>query len=167
MTTTFVGDMSIEAVIPGPLALVLAAQAELDAKLAAMIAFSLKLGLPALSITAQLDIAASITASLQAALEIGIVPPQIDAQLEIVLAVIAQLNVQLEIFITLLGLMAAAGLYVYAVDSTASGVGGELTTTLAGGLPGGSGPGAHVNALVLVTELGATWTAMGEVFKTS
>ena len=160
MTTTFVGEMTIQAALPFPaLAAVLV---DLQARLDAMIAFSFKLGLPALSITAQLQLAAQITASLNAALAIGITPPSISAQLDIVLAVIAQLRAELALF----DVLATAGVFAYAVDSATNTVGAELTTALAAGFPG-HGATDHANVLVLGTVDPAVWAAMSVVFKTS
>lgn len=160
MTTTLVGELSLGACLPFPgLALAIA---DLQLKLQAMLAFSLKLGLPALSIAAQLELAAQITASLNAALEIGITPPSISAQLGIVLDVIALLKLQLGLFDVLL----AAGVFVYAYDGPTNAFGGELTTALAAGFPG-HGATDHANILVLGTVASATWSAMQVVFKTA
>jgi len=160
MTTTYIGEETIGAMLPFPG--LVAAQVELEAKLAAMVTLSAQLGLPALSIGAQLQIAAQITAGLQASLTIGITPPSISAQLGIVLAVIAQLRVQLALF----DILATAGVFAYAIDAATNAVGGELSTALAAGFPG-HGPTTHANVLVLGAVDPAVWTAMGVVFKTS
>ena len=164
MSTAYVGELSIEACLPLPVGLLLTAMADLQAKLTAMLAFSVKLGLPALSISAQLELAAQITASLNAALQIGLTPPSISAQLDIVLAVIVQLQVELDLYLNIFSLLANAGVFVYAIDAATNAVGGELSTALASGFPGHAA-GDHANVLVLGTVSGATWAAMSQIFK--
>lgn len=160
MTTTLVGELTLQAALPFPgIAIALA---DLQLKLAAMLDFSVKIGLPALSITAQLQLAAQITASLQAALSIGITPPSISAQLTLVLDVIALLKLQLAFFDVLL----ATGVFVYVYEGPTNAFGGELGTALAAGFPG-HGATDHANILVLGTVSAATWAAMSIVFKVS
>lgn len=154
--------MSISTLLPAPVGVLLTAMADVQVKLSAMIAFSLQLGLPALSISAQLALAATITASLEAS--IGITPPSISAQLEITLAVIAQLRLLLQIYIDLFALLTAS-VRVYAYDGTVAGMGATLTTALAAGFPGGTGSAQHCNALIIATELDASWAAMSAVFR--
>lgn len=164
MTVTFVGSLDIESCVPGMIAPLVAAQADVQAKLSAMIAFSLKLGLPALSISAQLELAAQITASLNAALEIGLTPPTIQAQLAIVLSVIALLKLELQIFLDLFALLANAGVNVYHYNGQVGSFGAGMTTELAAGFPGGA-PTDLCDILVLGTQLSATWSAMSVIFK--
>lgn len=165
MTVTLVGDASIGESIPLPVGLVLTATVDLQAKLAAMIDFSLKLGLPGLSIGAQLELCAQIIVALNACLEIGITPPSISAQLDIVLAVIFQLQIELQVYLDFLDLLDAR-IFIYTYDGAVNAMGGEFTTELAGGFPGGA-PTDHANMLVLGTSIGATWTIMQQIFKTS
>lgn len=163
MTVTYIGSQSIEACIPGVIGPLLAAQADVQLKLTAMVDFSLKLGLPALSIAAQLELAAQITASLNAALALGITPPSINAQLSIVLDVIALLKIELQIFLDLFALLANAGVHVYTYTGQVNAFGGEMSTALAGGFPGGA-PTDLAGILVLGSSVGATLSAMGTIF---
>lgn len=165
MTVTLVGDASIGESIPLPVGLVLTATVDLQAKLAAMIDFSLKLGLPGLSIGAQLELCAQIIVALNACLEIGITPPSISAQLDIVLAVIFQLQLELQVYLDFLDLLDAR-IFIYTYDGAVNAMGGEFTTALAGGFPGGA-PTDHANMLVFGTSVGATWTIMQQIFKTA
>lgn len=165
MTVALVGDASIGEAIPLPVGLVLTASADLQLKLAAMIDFSLQLGLPGLSIGAQLDLCLQIIAALNACLEIGITPPSISAQLDIVLAVIFQIQIELQIYLDFLDLLDAR-VFIYTFDGAVNAMGGEFTTELAGGFPGGA-PTDHSNMLVLGTSIGASWAIMQKIFKTS
>ena len=63
--------------------------------------------------------------------------------------------------------LTAPGLHLYGYDGAVSGLGPALSSTLGAGLPGGSGPGARGNALVVATESPAAWTALGAVVKTT
>lgn len=166
MTVAFVAEVDIAACIPGAVGALLAAQADLQAKLTAMIAFSAQLGLPALSLAAQLNLAAQITASLNAALQIGITPPNISVQLTAALAAVATLTAQLKVYLDLFALLAHAGVFIYTFDGATNTFGAQMTTALAAGFPG-HGPTEHANILVLGTVTAATWTAMQAVFKTS
>lgn len=162
MTVTHIGEITIAAVIPGPYAVMLTAMADIQVKLQAMIDFSLQLGLPALEISVQLQLAADITASLNAS--IGLTPPSISAQLDITLAVIAQLRLLLQVYLDLFALLALS-VQVYVYDGTVGAFGGELSSALASGMPGGGGAAAHCNALVIATEISATWSKLDAVFK--
>lgn len=165
MTLTLVGDLTIGALIPLPVSLVITAELEVQAKLSAMIDFSLKLGLPGLSIAAQLDLCAELIVALNLCLEIGITPPTISAQLDIVLAVILQLQIELQIYIDFLDLLSARA-FVYAYDGAVNQAGTELSSALVGGFPGGA-PTDHANMLIFGTSIAADWAIIAQIFKTA
>lgn len=165
MTLILVGDLTIGALIPLPVSLVLTAQLEVQAKLSAMIDFSLQLGLPGLSISAQLDLCAEIIVALNACLTLGITPPSISAQLDIVIAVILQLQIELQIYIDFLDLLSARA-FVYAFDGAVNQAGTDLSAALVGGFPGGF-PGDHANMLIFGTSIAADWAIIEQIFKTS
>jgi hypothetical protein len=166
MSTTYVGELTLEVALPGVVAPLVAAMADAQAKVDAMAAFALQLGLPPIPIFAQLTIAEEIVASLTVALQLGIEPPNLSAQLSIALAALAQLEAYLAIFTNLFSLLAVGGIFVYAIDNATNAVGAELTTALAAGFPG-HGATDHANVLVLGTVSGASWSAMQVIFKTS
>lgn len=166
MTVTYLGELQIQATIPGVMAPLFAAYADAQAKVAAMVTFVAQLGLPPIPIVAQLTIAEGIVASLNAALTLGISPPDLSAQLSIGLAALAQVEAYLAVFTTLFGLIAAGGVFAYAYDGATNAFGAGMTTALATGFPG-HGATDHANVLVLGTVDAATWAAMGGVFKTS
>jgi hypothetical protein len=166
MTTTYVGELTIEAVIPGVAAPLVAAMADIQAKVDAMAAFTAQLGLPPVPLVAQLSIANSIVAALEVSIYLGLEAPSIDAQLSIALAALAQLEAELAIYTTLFSLLASGGVFVYAVDAATNAVGGELSVALATGFPG-HGATDHANVLVLGTVSGATWASMQLVFQTT
>jgi hypothetical protein len=159
---TPLGGASIGAMIPAPVIAINLALPDLQARLDALLAFS-----PTpIDFHANIALAGQIAASIQAALDIGITPPSISVQIAIVADLIAALEVQLNAILAITGLFASAGIYAYAYDGRVDGLGPALTSELSGGLPGGA-PGDHCNALVMVTSVGATWTAMSTVFKVS
>jgi hypothetical protein len=57
-----------------------------------------------------------------------------------------------------------AGIHAYHYSGQVDDLGSEMATELAGGVPGGA-PTDASNALILVTTVGATWTAMGQIFQ--
>lgn len=62
---------------------------------------------------------------------------------------------------------AAGGVAAYAYQGQAGSFGLSLGSALGAGIAGGTGPAATVNALVLATESGATWTALSTLLKTT
>lgn len=162
MTVTYIGSETIGDSIPGVNAALVVANADLEAKIAALAAFSVSLEPP--SIAAQLSLVADIQADLQAMLTLGISPPSLSVQFSAVLALLAQLNIQLGILLSLMNLLQTAGVHAYAYSGAANALGGEFSATLAGGFPGGA-PTDATNALLLATTIPATWAALAQVFK--
>ena len=156
MSLVAVGEMSVGAAVPAGVELAAIADATAGAQLTALAGFNVSVDLGGLS--ADLLLAGQIAAGIQAAITAGLTPPSVQAQLDIVAALKAELEALLAIVANLVGLFATAGVKVYAWDGTASALGAALTSELAG-------DGNHSNALILLTEIGATWTAMGSVFK--
>lgn len=175
MTLLYVGELTIGEALPGAAAAAAAgisgingALPDIQARLTALAAFS-----PApINFATQLTLAQSIVTSIQAGITAGLPVPDISAQIAAISALIAELlatvtviNGQLDIVLTFQGLLAAAGVHVYAYSGRADQLGPELDTELAGGVPGGGGGSEACNALALITTVGATWDAMGEVFQ--
>lgn len=163
MTTTYVGGMTIGEEIPGAVEAVVAAVGDVQARLDAIVDFGAAIIVIPPSIEADLEVAASIIANLQLAIE----PPSIALQAQILADVMAALAAQLSAFAALMGLFATAGIHVWHYNGRADTLGAEMTTELSGGVPGGGGGAADINALIIATELSATWTAMQGVFKTA
>jgi hypothetical protein len=158
---TYVGSLFLSAAVPVVATVFATALADLEARIAA-----LQAALPSFTPpTVQLQLAQSIVASIEQSIALGIVPPSIDLQIGLFLAQIVELEAALGVVLDIKGLFAAAGVHVYVYDGDANDFGGELTTELAGGFPGGSGPTEHTNAIVFATTSGATWTAMAQVFQ--
>jgi hypothetical protein len=170
MSLTPLGSLALSAVVPGAAALGAAGELginlalpDIQARLSALLAFTPTMP----SLSADATLAANIVTDLQAAISIGVVPPDITAQLGIIAALVLDLqnkviaiNAQFSIIANLVGLLATAGVDLYAWDGAAEDLGGALTTQY-------TGDAAHANALVLVTKIGATWSVMGTLFKTS
>lgn len=162
MTVTYVGELSIGAAVPGAVTALNLALPDLQARLASLVAF-----LPVnVDFAAQLVLAQQIVTSIQASITLGITPPSIAFQIAAVAALIAELEASVSAIADFTDLLAAAGLHVYAYAGDTDQLGTEMDTELAGGVPGG-GPTDAANALILITTVGATWTAMGGVFQVS
>jgi hypothetical protein len=166
MTLTNLGGgsagLEIGAVVPGVFDALFAAQADLEARIAAMADFSATVGL---DVSAQIELAASISANLTAALDVGITASlDVSAQVALMVAAMAELQLLLQVILDLFGLFAVAGVYAYHYAGPVNALGGEVTAELASGVPGGAGSDA-CNALVFIATAGATWTAMQGVFK--
>lgn len=120
-----------------------------------------------ISFVADLATANGIITSINASITAGITPPDLAAQIAIVAAQVAALlatastvNANLVIVANFAALLAAAGVFGFAFDGAQNVLGSELATAL--------GPSTtHANAIVLVTQLGASWTAMQGIFRTS
>jgi hypothetical protein len=80
-------------------------------------------------------------------------------------AQVSGINVQLSALINLQESFAAAGIHGYAFDGAVGNFGAELAVELATGVPGSSGPGAHANAIVLLTTLGMSWNAIKQLVR--
>lgn len=161
---TYVGEASLTVLLPGIGGALFAAKASLEAQIAALVNFQATVSL---SFAAQLAVLAQAQASLEAAIALGLQPPSLDVQIQITAAVALALQLQLQVILDLFNLLANAGVHAYAYDGRADGLGPQLTTALTTGLPGGAGAAEHTNALVLATTVGATWTAMQAIFKTT
>ena len=159
MSLVYLGELTIGAAVPGVMAPLLAAMGDLQGRIDAMLGFSATIGLP---IEGLLALSATVTASLS---QPGLAAPSVALQMQIMASAIAVLKAQLTIIADLVSLLATAGVHAYAYDGSVGGLGAEVTSALSGGLPGGGGGGAHCNGLVAATTAGATWAAMGAVFK--
>lgn len=141
---------------------------DIQARLAALLAFSPQ---PA-SFAVSLTLAQTTLASITAAISLGLPVPDISAQIALVLALIAALEAaistiaaQLSIIVALQGFLTSAGLHAWHYDGAANGLGGAMTTALASGVPSGGGAAANVDALILVTESTATWASVTATMK--
>jgi hypothetical protein len=157
-TLTYLGGQSIGACIPGVMASVSIGKLDLEARIGAMLQW--KPG--AITIGAQIALCEQILADLK----LGVVPPSIDAQIAIMATTLAGLMAQLNVILQFYNLCAAAGVDAWWYDGTAAGLGGTLAAATAGGMPSGGNALTHSNGLVLATTLGATATAMGQIFIT-
>lgn len=165
MALTYVGELTIGALLPGIEPPFLLAVGDLQARVDALIAAQAQISVSMPALSAQIDLAASIIANLQAAIAVGITPPSVSAQVSIMVALLVALEAQLAL---MLGIpFVTAGVHVYAYAGTAGAFGADVTAALTAGFPGGTGAGQACNALVLATTIGATWTDMQAVFKTT
>jgi hypothetical protein len=166
-TLTYVAEMTLAAATPAVPTTIGIAQPDIVAQLAGLVAAMAALNLSPPSLTGDITTAGQIVASLELAAGIGVVVPSLSVQLAILAAMKASLQASLDLLLGFRSLLAAAGIHVYSYDGSGAGLGPQVTAALADGLPGGGGGGEHINALILATSIGATWTAMGGILKTS
>lgn len=174
MTVQYVGNLSIGGAVPGAAAAAVAGAAGINAALPDILAriAALQAFAPLnVSFAAQLALAQQMVASVQAAITAGISAPSLAVQIAQVAALIAELlaaataiNAQLTIITDFQALLGTAGVHAYAYAGQVQNLGGEMSTELAAGVPGGA-PTDASNALVLITTVPATWAAMANVFK--
>lgn len=164
----FVGQFTLGEGLPGAFALGATAMADVQARLAALIALQaqIALTLPTISFAANIQLCADAIASMEAAISLGVTPPNIDAQLAIVAASIAELTATLSFAASIMLAFSAPGVWSHTYSGNADQLGPEFTTEFAAGLPGGGGASEHIDAVLISTNLGPTWTAIQQVFAT-
>ena len=175
MSTVYVGSLSVGVAMPGLTAGLMAGVAginlalpDIQARLAALLAFSPQ---PA-SFAVSLELAQLTLTGITAAISLGLPVPDISAQIALILALIAALeaaistiNTQLSTIVALQGFLASAGLHAWHYSGAASGLGAAMTTALVAGVPSGSGAAANVDGLILVTEIAGTWASVSATMK--
>lgn len=120
------------------------------------------------SVSANAAIAAELKAKIAAFdLVLGVLLSINAALLAVIQILLGPINATASVAVALTAGVGPAGIALYAVDGTAAGLGAQITTALSGGITGGTGGSAAVNALLLVTESSDTYAAMGVVLKTS
>ena len=174
MTVAYLGSLTLADALPGAAAAGAAGVAgiglalpDLSARLSALASFA---PIPS-NFAADIALAQSIVVSIEAAITAGISPPSLDAQVAIVAGLVADLeaalssiNAQLSLVTDFLAILGTGGIFGYTYAGPANGLGGDFTTELASGFPGGGATDA-TNAILLATTTPATWTAMSAVFK--
>ena len=101
---------------------------------------------------------------LKAALALGLTLPSVDlsVSLEAQISILAAFVASLQALIALGA--GSAGIDVFTYDGTVAGLGPALTGELATGAPSGGLPTDHADALVMMTRVSSTWTAMVDFF---
>lgn len=163
MTVTYVGGITLGAAIPGVNSALLQAVGDVEAKIAACVNFAPNLVPP--SLTADIAANATIFANLTASLGANITPPSLSVQLDIIASTLIVVRAQLQIILDLFNLF-TANLHLYAYSGQTDALGGEFTTELSAGVPGGAGSDV-ANALLLITTVPADWAKIAQVFKTT
>jgi hypothetical protein len=170
VSLSYLGEYTIGGALPGAQAAALAGAAGINAALpdilARLTALQAFAPMP-VSFSAQLSLANQLVMGIGQSIALGIPEPSIAAQIAAVLALVAELiatvagiHTQLSVVLDFQSLLAAAGVHVFAYAGGAGGLGGELSSALATGLPGGGGAAEHVDAFVLMTSIGATADAL-------
>lgn len=160
---TRVGAIGFSTAMPGPWGALVAASANLQTQLAALASFQATVDFGSLS--AGVTLAGQIAANLNAAIALGLTPPSVSAQFALVASLVAALQAQLNVIMGLLNL--GGTLQVYTYDGNVSAMGGEMTSALSGGFPGGGGPSQHCFAIIVAATDTLTETSIRAVFKTS
>lgn len=173
MSLSYLGEFTIGGALPGAAVAAVAGAAGINAALpdilARLTALQAFAPLP-VSFTAQLALAQQLVVGIGQSIALGIPEPSILAQIAAVTALVAELiaavasvNAQLSIVTDFQALLLAAGVHAYAYAGDANQLGADLTTALAAGLPGGTGPTQLVHAFVMATSVSATWDALLEI----
>ena len=159
---TPLGELALLDVMPGVVAPLLAAEADLQERITALLGFSATVGL---DMSGLITLSAGILSSLETALALGLEAPSLTAQINIVVALTATLQAQLALINNLMSLLAAS-VSAYAYDGTAGGFGAAIDGEFAGGISGG-GAAQHVNALIIATQYPAVWAVIAQIFRTT
>jgi hypothetical protein len=158
-TLTSLGELSLLDLMPGVVAPLIAAQADLQARITALLGFSATVGL---DMSQLVTLSANILANLQAGLALGLQAPSLTVQINLVVALTATLQAQLQLILNLMNLLAASvSAWVY--DGNANGFGSLIDAAFTTGF----GPTQHVNALVFATQYPEVWAAVAQVFRTT
>jgi hypothetical protein len=174
MTVATLGNLTIGETIPAATAAAAAGVAgingalpDIEARLDALAGFAPQ----PIDFAAQLAQAQQIVFGVQLGITLGLPVPSMSAQIAAVAALIANLELQvaavnanLEIIVAFQGLLATAGVRLYAFDGAAGALGTELDAAIAATPISG---GTHANALALVVLDPAAWAAFSQVFKVS
>ena len=163
MSLTYVGSLSIAALVPTTFALFASLTPYIQAQLTGNLDMSANLSILPPSLSETVTIAGQILADLQAALALGLTLPSVDlsVSLNAQIAILAAFIASLEALIALGG---AAGIDVFTYAGTVNGLGPALTGELANGSPSGGTAFDASNALVLLTRSSATWDSMVTFF---
>lgn len=144
---------------------------KLTAQFAGLLTLSASLTIKPPTLAINLDIAAKLLLSIQASISLGL--PGIDFQFAAVASLMAAIQLDLGAFQAALAFqlsldlaLGTAGIDLYAYDGRVDALGTSISSQTAGGLPGGTLPAGHCNALLLVAETDAVWSAMSLVFQT-
>lgn len=162
MSVTYLGSLTVGGAMPGAAIAIDAALPDIQARLAALAAFTPTAG----SFAANLSLAQGIVANIQACMSAGLQPPSIDAQLAAVAALVADLTAQLNVALEFTNALAVGGVHAYRYSGQAGSLGSEFQAELSGGFPGGSGSDA-TNAILLAATVPAAWAALAKVLKVS
>lgn len=157
---TYLGSLTIGGALPAVVDVLALAYTDLQAK-----ATALAQAVPSFTPpSVQLQLAGDILTAVETNIALGIQSPSIDLQITLFLTLLAEVEAQLAVIVGITDLFAVAGVHAYVYDGDADALGGELTTELAGGFPGG-GPTDHTNAIILATTIPSVWAAMSQIFK--
>lgn len=159
---TPIGELTLTELMPGVVAPLIAAQADLQARITALLGFSATVGL---DMSGLITLSAGILANLEAGLALGLQAPSLSVQINAVAALTLAIQAQLQLILDLLNLLGAS-VSAWAYDGTAGGFGAALDGAFAGGISGG-GAAQHVNALILATQYPAVWAVIAQIFRTT
>jgi hypothetical protein len=157
---TYVGQYNIGTMCPITVTATAGIIAELNARLAGMLALSITP--PSISLTVLLNGALALRAALQAALTVQL--PGVGFQLAATAQLIAKLDAQIALLAQFSAILAGAGVMVFEHDGPANQLGPSLTSALSSAWPDGSTLGVNANALVLGVVSPAVWLVVRAFF---
>lgn len=153
---TDLGSLTLAVIVPAAATAAFMAAADANAQLTALADFQ---PVAILSYSAQLDLLANMIANVEAAIAAGLSPPDFSAQVSAAATLSATLSANLTILAGIQSALAAGSVRLLVYSGPQDDFGSELATEL------GSDT-TDVDALVLLTSVGASWTAIETIFKT-
>lgn len=175
MTATYLGSLTIGAVLPGAVSLGLAGAAginlampNLQDQLKSLLAVK-----PApVSFAAQITTLQAMIKGIEASASLGLAPPSVAMQIAAIAKLVAALQAQLGSLTAQLAViesfgnaLAAGGVHAVAFEGQAAGFAAEVGALL--GTAPVLSPTDAARGIALVTTSGATWTAMRSIFRVS
>lgn len=158
---TYVGQCNIGTLSPICVDATAAIIAELNARLAGMIAISITP--PSIALSAILTAAIALKAALTAALDLEL--PGISFQLSAAAALVASVDAKIALLAKLTALLSGAGVMVFSYSGTGAALGPAFTSALGGGAwPNGKSAAIDANALVLGVTSPAVWVRVTTFF---
>ncbi len=162
MPLTYLGSLSVGAIAPSVGATIGVSLPVLQAQLDGLAAAVVQLTAAPPTIAASLTLAQALVTNITAAISLGVQVPTLSVQLAAIASAVATISAEVAILLSYQVALGSAGIHAYAFAGQANALGPAIPSSFPGG-----GPTDAVNALLLVTAVPASWTALGVVLKTS
>lgn len=164
MAAELIGQVSVGQCVPATAALVAQMTAELNAKIAGILALQAQVTVTPPTLAASLEAAVALVAALEAqiALSLSLGLPEVSVDLTVVASVLAELNASLAALVTLTLAMGTSGVYVITHQGDASTHGPEVQAIVDGIAPAGN----NVYSVTFLCTSPAVFEALSAVLLT-